>query len=97
MECITYYDEKRDKGVTVGGMNIDLADAVENGVIEDIGVAPEFNDLDDPLDIGGHVTTIFQAIEAANERALKQAQSDAAAAKAAAAALNGVTPKGESE
>lgn len=97
MDCITFYDEFRDKGVTVGGMNIDLAAAVENGVIEDIGVAPEFNDLDEPLDIGGHVTSIFQAIEAANERALKQAQSDAANAKAAVAAMNGVTQKGDSE
>ena len=48
----------------VEGLATDLELAIETGVVADTGIVPEYNHIDDPLNIHGRVGDCFDAIEA---------------------------------
>lgn len=66
MKCITIFDEERDIQRTREGLNIDLSTALREGVVQDSGTEPEYNNLDDPSKIRGRVNNVFDAISERN-------------------------------
>lgn len=58
------YNPDLDIMATVPDMSIDLAGAIESGVVLDTGMIAEHNDIDSPASIIGRVHDAFDAIEA---------------------------------
>lgn len=52
-----------DMGATIPNLHIDLEKAVENNVIRDTGVIPEFNGIENTTDVGACVRDTFAAID----------------------------------
>lgn len=61
-ECV--FDPQRDIRATVPDLACDLRLAVENGVVMDTGVLPEYNEIDDVYRIRQRVRDAFDAVEA---------------------------------
>lgn len=76
------FDEKRDIQVTIPDMAVDLAGAIETGVVLDTGMIAEHNDIDSPASIIGRVHDAFDAIEYQRNIVAKGKSMDAAAAAA---------------
>lgn len=55
-----------DLGETIPNLHIDLEKAVENHVIRDTGIIPEFNGIETPEDVGPVIRDTFQAIDERN-------------------------------
>lgn len=58
------FNASRDFQATVPDMAIDLAGAIESGVVLDTGMIAEHNDIDSPASIIGRVSDVFDAFEA---------------------------------
>lgn len=87
----TDFDQVRDYAPTTPGLAIDMAVAMESGVVFDTGTIGESNDIDDPNSIRCRVNDAFEALDA--QRHLFNRASQVKAAEAAA-----VNPsKGEGE
>ena len=56
-------NRETDMGVTIPNLHIDLEKAVENNVIRDTGVIPEFNGIENTIDVGACVRDTFAAID----------------------------------
>lgn len=82
-ECI--FNPDRDIQPAVPDMAVDLAGAIETGVVLDTGMIAEHNDIDSPASIIGRVHDAFDAIEYQRNIVAKGKALDAAAAAAAAA------------
>lgn len=96
----TYYDEKRDKGVAVPGLSQDMSKVMETGVIEDLGLELQYNMLDDPGEISGRATDVFEALEYARSKSIENAKLNAPQSlrnqpNTIAGAIESVTPSGE--
>lgn len=74
-EC--YHDDLRDKGVTVGGMDFNLADAIENDCIETVQMNLDYNGIESVDDIEGQVVSVFEALKLAKAKALDMAKAEA--------------------
>lgn len=74
-EC--YHDELRDKGVTVGGMEFALADAIANDCIEAVQMNLDYNGIESVDDIDGQVVSVFEALKLAKAKALDLAKTEA--------------------
>lgn len=55
-----------DLGETIPNLHIDLEKAVENHVIRDTGIIPEFNGIETPDDVGPVIRDTFQAKDEQN-------------------------------
>lgn len=96
----TYFNENRDKGVAVPGLSQDMAKVMETGVVEDLGLELQYNMFDDPGDISGRVSDVFEALEYARSKSLENAKLNASQTlrnqpNTIAGAIDSVTPKGE--
>lgn len=58
------FNPKRDIKKTVPDMSVDLAAAIESGVVLDTGMIAEHNDIDSPSSVIGRVRDVFDAFEA---------------------------------
>lgn len=58
------FNPARDIQATVPDMSVDLAGAIETGVVLDTGMIAEHNDIDSPASILGRVRDVFDAFEA---------------------------------
>lgn len=58
------FDSSRDIRKTVPDMSIDLAAAIESGVVLDTGMIAEHNDIDSPASVIGRVRDVFDAFDA---------------------------------
>lgn len=58
------YDPETDIQATVPDMSVDLAGAIESGVVLDTGMIAEHNEIDSPASILGRVSDVFDAFEA---------------------------------
>lgn len=74
------FDSSRDIQKTVPDMAVDLAGAIETGVVLDTGMIAEHNDIDSPSCIIGRVRDAFDAIEYQRNIIAKGKALDAAAA-----------------
>lgn len=61
-KCV--FDPLRDIQKTVPDMAIDLAGAIESGVVLDTGMIAEHNEIDSPASIIGRVRDVFDAFDA---------------------------------
>lgn len=61
---ICRFNPKRDFQKTVPDMSVDLAAAIESGVVLDTGMIAEHNDIDSPSSVIGRVRDVFDAFEA---------------------------------
>lgn len=82
-DCL--YDEKRDLMAVVPDLSVNLAAAIEHGVILDTGTIVEHNDIEDCSSIVGRVRDCFDAFEA--QRAIRAAAKSAAQAAKAESAV----------
>lgn len=85
MRYVCNFDESRDIQVTVPDMAVDLAAAIETGVVLDTGMIAEHNEIDSPASIIGRVHDAFDAIEYQRNIVARGKALDAAASAAAAA------------
>lgn len=60
-----------DLGETIPNLHIDLEKAVENHVIRDTGIIPEFNGIENAEEVGELVRDNLRAIDAKNEIAAR--------------------------
>lgn len=58
------YCKETDVQPVVEGLATDLKLAIETGVVADTGIVPEYNHIEDPMNIHGRVGDVFEAIEA---------------------------------
>lgn len=58
------FDPQRDICKTIPDMSVDLAAAIESGVVLDTGTIAEHNDIDSPGSILGRVRDCFDAFDA---------------------------------
>lgn len=58
------FDSSRDIQAPVPDMSVDLAAAIESGVVLDTGMIVEHNDIDNPSSVLGRVRDVFDAFEA---------------------------------
>lgn len=58
------FDSLRDFKKTVPDMSVDLAAAIDSGVVLDTGMIAEHNDIDSPASVIGRVRDVFDAFEA---------------------------------
>lgn len=58
------FDSVRDIQKAVPDMSVDLAAAIDSGVVLDTGMIAEHNDIDSPASIIGRVQDVFDAFEA---------------------------------
>lgn len=76
------FNPVRDIQATVPDMSVDLAGAIETGVVLDTGMIAEHNDIDSPASIIGRVSDVFDAFEAQkrilNAGRVQQSAKDAA-------------------
>lgn len=79
MKQICKFNSKRDIRKTVPDMFVDLAGAIESGVVLDTGMIAEHNDIDDPSSVIGRVRDVFDAYEA-QKRILSSGRSQPSAA-----------------
>lgn len=72
------YDPKKDIAKVIPDMSVDLAAAIETGVVLDTGTIAEHNEIDDPSCVIGRVRDCFDAFEAKkailNAGRIKQAE-----------------------
>lgn len=80
-ECV--FNAERDIQPTVPDMAVDLAGAIETGVVLDTGMIAEHNDIDSPASIIGRVHDAFDALEYQRSIVAKGKAMDAAASTAA--------------
>lgn len=64
MNQICKFDPQRDIRATVPDMAVDLAAAIENGVVVDTGTVGEYNDIENPASIWRRVYDAFDVVEA---------------------------------
>ena len=64
MRYLPKFDSVRDIQKTVPDMSVDLAAAIDSGVVLDTGMIVEHNDIDNPASIVGRVRDVFDAFEA---------------------------------
>lgn len=57
------FDKNRDIQETIPNLSIDLEKAVENHVVKDTGIMPEFNMIQDSDEVGAIIRDNFQAID----------------------------------
>lgn len=86
MRYTCVFNEQRDYQPAVPDMSVDLAAAIETGVVLDTGMIAEHNDIDSPASIIGRVHDAFDAIEYQRAIVAKGKAMDAAAAASAAPA-----------
>lgn len=68
MKQICRFNRKRDLKEVVPGLTPNLRIAMQEHVVLDTGISPEYNNIDDPANILGRVRDVFDAVEA--QRAL---------------------------
>lgn len=68
MKQICNYNKERDLKEVVPGLTPNLKIAMQEHVVLDTGISPEYNNIDDPANIIGRVRDVFDAVEA--QRAL---------------------------
>lgn len=56
------YNEKFDQNKVVAGRSINIREAFETGIIKSTGKNDDFNEIDDPVNIGSRVEDEFDAI-----------------------------------
>lgn len=61
-KCV--YDPRKDISKVIPDMSVDLAAAIETGVVLDTGTIAEHNEIDDPSCVLGRVRDCFDAFEA---------------------------------
>lgn len=64
MRQICKFNKDRDLKEVVPGLAPNLKIAMQEHVVLDTGVSPEYNNIDDPVNIIGRVRDVFDAIEA---------------------------------
>lgn len=64
MRQICKFNASRDIRKTVPDMSVNLAAAIESGVVLDTGMIAEHNDIDSPSSVIGRVRDVFDAFEA---------------------------------
>ena len=64
MRYLPKFDSVRDFQKTVPDMSVDLAAAIDSGVVLDTGMVVEHNDIDNPASLVGRVRDVFDAFEA---------------------------------
>lgn len=84
MRCVCVFNAERDIQPAVPDMAVDLAGAIETGVVLDTGMIAEHNDIDSPSCIIGRVRDAFDAIEYQRSIIAKGKSMDAAAVATAA-------------
>ena len=68
MKQICRFNKNRDLKEVVPGLTPNLKIAMQEHVVLDTGITPEYNNIDDPANIVGRVRDVFDAVEA--QRAL---------------------------
>lgn len=68
------YDLTKDIQRTQPDMAINLQLAITEGVVQDTGDIPYYNDIEDPSTITGRINDVFEAMDA--ERSLKNAMAN---------------------
>lgn len=58
------FNSNRDFRKSVPDMSVNLAAAIESGVVLDTGMISEHNDIDSPSSVIGRVRDVFDAFEA---------------------------------
>lgn len=58
------FNPQKDIMRAVPDMSVDLAAAIESGVVLDTGMIAEHNDIDSPASVIGRVRDVFDAFEA---------------------------------
>lgn len=58
------FNPQKDIMRAVPDMSVDLAAAIESGVVLDTGMISEHNDIDSPASVIGRVRDVFDAFEA---------------------------------
>lgn len=64
MKQICKYNKNRDLKEVVPGLTPNLKIAMQEHVVLDTGITPEYNNIDDPANIVGRVRDVFDAVEA---------------------------------
>lgn len=64
MYQICKFNKQRDIQATRPGLSTSIKLALENGVVMDTGIDSIYNDIDNPTNIWGRVSDVFQAIDA---------------------------------
>lgn len=64
MYRICKFNPAKDIMKTVPDMSVDLAAAIDSGVVLDTGMIAEHNDIDSPASVIGRVHDVFDAFEA---------------------------------
>lgn len=64
MKEIHVFNEQTDLCPTVPGLAINMASALETGIVVDTGTLGTFNDIDEPSSIWKRVGDTFEALEA---------------------------------
>lgn len=64
MKQICKFNSKRDIQQSVPGLSQSIAMALETGVVLDTGIDSQYNEIENPTNIWGRVTDVFQAIDA---------------------------------
>lgn len=64
MRQICKFNSYRDFRKSVPDMSVDLAAAIESGVVLDTGMIVEHNDIDSPSSVIGRVRDVFDVFEA---------------------------------
>lgn len=85
------FDPLRDKSRVIPGRSINLREAFKTGIVKSTGSEDEFNDIDDPENIGTRIEDNFDAINqqryirsALDRAAMNAPNPNSAAAQAAA-------------
>ena len=80
MVYICSYDSTSDISQVVPGLAPDLDLAIREGVVLDTAMNPEYNSIDDPVNIVGRVRDVFDAVEYQRSvaKSIKSSQSAAA-------------------
>lgn len=58
------YNSEKDVDNVQEGLSVDLKRALTEGVIQDTGEIPYYNDIEDPTAISGRVNDVFEALDA---------------------------------
>lgn len=91
MRTLVSYNPDRDLMAVVPDLAIDLAGAIESGIVLDTGMIAEHNDIENPSCIIGRVRDAFDAFDA-HRAIVAKAKAEAAEKAAAAAAAAAPAP-----
>lgn len=94
MKQICKYSASHDIREVQPHLTIDLGEAIRSGKIPSTGTEPVYNDIQNPSDVVGRVTDVFQSVDI-ERAALAQGKADKAAQLAAESSQTIVNPPTE--